>query len=146
MDAVKCTLETETTPALGGIVVAGGFEELFDVMRNHDMFEFYETFMNNFKVRILPANHLNKLLLQKRIVQNIGQEVDYLNTFVGMQMTKTKSGVANYTEIIVGWQSEVYSHAKQIRTGNYFGVFKLVATFLLALERVVAFWHRYVKH
>ena len=87
---------------------------------------------------------LNNILLNKRVVQPLGTEVTFLNTYVEPQITHTQSESQNYTRIVVAWEKDSYPLTKEVKVGqSYLGVIKLGATVVLAGERLVAFAKRY---
>ena len=86
------------------------------------------------------AGSLTNILLSKRVVQELGSDVSFLNTYMEPHITHTKSHSENYSRIVVAWEKDSYPHTKQVKVGrSYLDIVKFVSTVLLAAERLLAF-------
>ena len=127
------------------IAISISMEEAFQILPTIDPSEFYDKYMADFPMVVLEAEARNLILLEKRVVQKLNEPVNFLNTYIDHQVSRTASGVPNYTEVVVAWNSQLYLHVKEITIGSIFSIVKLLATTLLALERLLAFKNRLMR-
>ena len=126
-------------------LLAGSVLDIIQFFAEADesVFQFYMESLGNHPFYIAPGGYKNLVLIDRRIVQTLSQkEVDYVNTIIDVHWSRAAMENSNFTEIGVSWETDIYSHAKEVEIETYSNVVLVVATAVLAGERLHAFWKR----
>ena len=146
---VNCTHpDFPRLPVFISTVLSMSAEDIQTLMRNPDpdyVFEFYKSFMANHRFFLSPSGSYNRLLLTRRVLQKYGADVTFLNTYTDKQYSSTRSASVDYTEFDIAWDSDIFLHAKELKVVKPLGIVRLIATMLLAAERMSAIYARTIR-
>ena len=98
---ITCNYENATSrPVFSGVAVAISFLDTLKYLQNpEDRFisDFYDTYMASHPLVLLESGSRNLMLMRKKIVQNVGEEISVLNTFLESRLSRAPSPSKNYT-------------------------------------------------
>ena len=83
--------------------------------------------------------------LEKTVFRDINGNIDIEGKFINSYMTYTSSGRPFYTQMVLAWDSQIYKSVQKVKMRNYLKIAKVVATFILSVELIIAMYGRYTR-
>ena len=118
----------------------GAFYERVDTKDNHAIMNFLKSKDHGLGIEMSLASsgHLNKILIEKKVLQRIGQRVELEDATFSETISRTFSGSAEYTELIIAYGADHYTHCKEVAIGSLWKLVNLSVTTILSWERIWA--------
>ena len=144
---ISCTHFEHVLPTFGYIFIGASFEKFLKVSSENSnaLIEYFAEHLSGHAYNYLPSGSLNKLLINKRVFQRIGERIDEINTRFDVHVSSTVSMNKTYTQFNIAWLSGDYLLVKEykLQLWRKLGVF--VVTAVLSAERFIAFSIRMLK-
>ena len=100
----------------------------------------FEELLDNHAFYVLGGGSLNLMLLNKAVFQRLGEEINFVNTYIHPHISQTSAVSKNSTEFVIAWEKSYFLLSKEVKIGNAAAnIVVLSATILLTCERLLAF-------
>ncbi|XP_075253525.1 uncharacterized protein LOC142345376 [Convolutriloba macropyga] len=119
-------------------------DDYFDL----DDWTFFHFWDNSFQYRpykLISGGHKVLIKLREEIFVNKDGSTSPMGRYIYSDVTSTATDDKLYSQIRIMWENDVYMRVSYSKTGNYWHIVTLTATFLLSAERLLALYRRFCK-
>lgn len=83
--------------------------------------------------------------LESTVFKDTNGNINTGGKYINSCMSYTDSGNPLQTHIVVTWDSEIYKSVQTVQMRSYLKIAKVVATFVLSVELIIAMYGRYSR-
>ena len=112
---------------------------LLDKLSNRDdIVDYFHKYLFTRPQQLAAGGRYNLIKLSETKFMKSQHLMQDKDRYVFSTSTSTSTGDQNFSEIVICWESSVYELVKTVRTGSFWKLASVSATFFLAAERL---WH-----